>query len=129
MEVEKIVGAKKLIEWFGRWPTFHDAEVSELHLCRNSISQLKIVTWNMTRALDSNGYYIQEKRVLVTFLLEKITEVFLQDFNHQNVISHLSINEIDSGVELELHPCFGLNGKICAESVSIAYKPCFDTSE
>jgi len=35
-ELGTIEGAKNLRDWFGYWPSFHDAEVILLHLHRRS---------------------------------------------------------------------------------------------
>jgi len=62
-----IQGSEKLLTIFGRWPSFHDAEVIEIKLLRKSDwpegsggqgPQLvaKIHTWEMTRQVDDKGY-------------------------------------------------------------------------
>jgi hypothetical protein len=35
-------GTDKIIQWFGQWPSFHDAEILELHLNRTGESWIKI---------------------------------------------------------------------------------------
>jgi hypothetical protein len=56
-EVTEIQGAGELHDWFGYWPSFHDAEVIGLHLNRKGSSSLRIHTWEMTKDVDEKGYY------------------------------------------------------------------------
>jgi hypothetical protein len=120
---DQIRGAPELIAWFGYWPSFHDAEVLSIHLNRSGESTVAIHTYHRTNEVDERGYFIATKHVLVTFILEGIQTVQLGDFNHQNVISGLSMEEISEGYRLTLHPCFGAEGMIDAEHVRITLQP------
>src|SRR5438067_11086704 len=74
-------GASDLVAWFGYWPSFHDAEVLSIHLNRSGESSVAIQTWHRTNEVDDRGYFIATKHVLVTFMLEGIQSVQLNDFN------------------------------------------------
>lgn len=117
--VEQIPGSADLIAWFGFWPSFHDAEVLRIHLNRCGESTVVIHTWQRTDEVDARGYFVLTKHVVVTFVLEAILKVELEDFNHQNVISGLSLEVIASGYRLTLHPCFGAQGILEAKRVRI----------
>ena len=52
-ELGTIEGAKNLRDWFGYWPSFHDAEVILLHLNRSDASTLAVHTWEMTKEVDA----------------------------------------------------------------------------
>ena len=114
-----IVGAQELHDWFGYWPSFHDAEIMSLHLNRHGLSFLLIHTWEMTSKVDERGFYVLEKHVVVEFVLEGVSEMDLCDFNHQNVILGLSLERKDAEYVLTLDPCYGLGGTISVEKVSI----------
>jgi hypothetical protein len=122
-ELSLIHGAQELFAWFGYWPSFHDAEIIELHLDRKGVSSLKIETWEMTKETDERGFYKLAKRVLVTFLLKGVSNCDLTEFNHQNVISGLSAEKTAEGYRLTLYPCFGLNGTIEVAEVAISFEP------
>jgi hypothetical protein len=32
--IDEVPGTAEFIKWFGYWPSFHDAEVLDLKLCR-----------------------------------------------------------------------------------------------
>jgi Immunity protein 50 len=121
--LKSIPGAAELVSWFGRWPSFHDAEVINLTLNRSGVSTLKVHTWEMTSEIDGSGYFILRKHVLVTFLIEEILSLDLTDFNQQNVIFGLDLSRIDDGFQLRLDPCYGVSGTIAARKISVEYEP------
>jgi hypothetical protein len=122
-EVKDIPGAVDLHDWFGYWPSFHDAEVISLHLNRQGSSSLRIHTWDTTKEVNEKGHYVLAKHVLVEIILETVSDLSLDDFSQQNVISGLNIEKTDSGFRLVLGACYGLAGWIEAESLSIRITP------
>lgn len=122
-DLQEIPGAAELHDWFGYWPTFHDAEIISLHLNRKGCSNLHVHTWEMTKEIDDKGYYVAAKHVVVEFAFENVFALDLIGFNDQNVIIGLGIEKIDSGYCLTLHECYGLAGSIESERVSIRVIP------
>lgn len=62
----QIVGSEKLTAIFGYWPSFHDAEVLELHFWRGNIRTekgiydfpvltLTIHVWELTKEVNPQG--------------------------------------------------------------------------
>ena len=123
IEIKEIPGAAELHDWFGDWPSFHDAEIIRLHLNRKGPSSLRVHTWETTKEVDEKGYYVMAKHVVVEFILETVYGLRLTGFNHQNVIFGLAIEKTDSGFRLTLDECYGLAGSIEAESLSILITP------
>src|SRR5580692_10626257 len=111
-ELKSIRGAQELYNWFGFWPSFHDAEVVTLHLNRKGPSYMAVHTWEMTERVDSKGYYELAKHVVVQFVLEELLTLSLEGFSGQNVIFGLSLD-----------PCYGVSGSIEAASLSINIAP------
>jgi hypothetical protein len=122
-EVSEIQGADELHEWFGYWPDFHDAEIMSLHLNRQGTSSLRLHTWGMTKEVDAKGHYVLTKHVVVEFVLESVSGLTLNGFNHQNVIFGLVIEKIDSGYRLTLDECYGLAGILEAQNVTLRLTP------
>ncbi len=122
-ELSVIDGAQELHDWFGRWPTFHDAEIISLHLNRTGSSSLTVHTWQMTNDLDEKGFYVLTKHVLVEFILEGIVGLDLKGFNHQNVVYGLAIEKTGEGFQIALEPCYGLAGRIEADKLAIRLTP------
>ena len=122
-ELTGIAGAQELYDWFGCWPQFHDAEVLSLHLNRTGSSVLTVHAWDMTDHVDSDGFYVLQKHVIVRFLLDGITESSFEDFNHQNVLFSLRLTKQDDGFNLTLDSSFGQSGSILAKNVAIEMTP------
>ena len=121
-----VPSAGALVEWFGAWPTFHDAEILALHLNRDGVSSLRIHTWlltNETYEQDGRRFYRTDKHAVVTFDLEEIVDLELSDFSGQNVISALYVERQADSIRLTLSPCYGLAGHIEARRMSVAVKP------
>jgi hypothetical protein len=123
IELNSIVGAQELHDWFGYWPRFHDAEIVSLHLNRRSPSFLVIHTWEMTSKVDDRGFYVLEKHVVVEFVFDDVVELELGGFSHQNVIFGLDIQKKEGGFVVTLDPCYGMAGTIEVENISIRIKP------
>jgi len=118
-----ILGVELLIERFGYWPSFHDAEVVWLNLNRRTglrnqgpTIEMLVHVFEMTSEVTSDGYYRLTKHSLVHFRFEGVTNVSVNGFNHQNVLAELDITD-QSGVGCEtksylikLSPCYGLGG-------------------
>jgi hypothetical protein len=109
-------GYEAVKDWFGDWPSFHDAEVIGLTLARHGESLLRVYP------------YYPEKPGTVDFILEDITDVELADFSSQNVIFDLTIESAksqngDNVIRLALSPCYGLAGHIDAKSIHLRVVP------
>lgn len=105
-------GSDAVIEWFGHWPDFHDAEVVSLVLIRSGESLLRIYP------------YFPTKPAMVDFILEEVTDLELYDFSVQNVISSLSVERRtdqtgEAATRITLAPCYGLQGWIDAKRVRV----------
>jgi hypothetical protein len=133
-----IPGGPDLVAWFGHAPSFHDAEIVSLSLHRRAPSMLSIHAWNMTKEVDDRGYFVLDKHAVVTFTLEDILDLQLDGFSHQNVVFGLRLRHAPdrpdrrpfywfepspSDYEIELEPCFGLEGRIRCRRVSVAFVP------
>lgn len=116
-------GADALFNWFGYWPSFHDAEIISIELNRRDTSSLSVHTWEITNEVDDEGYYGLRKHAVVTFLLDGILDLELSGFSHQNVIFGLEISRVDGGFRLELDPCYGLAGNLTAAKLRIQIQP------
>ncbi|KQV81453.1 Imm50 family immunity protein [Rhizobium sp. Root1220] len=130
-----VPGGDELVAWFGEVPTFHDAEIISLSLSRTRASELKIHGSITTDGVDPNGYIVLDKHAVVTFSFEGIMDLQLDGFSSQNVIAGLILQRArDRGrsgyyatpedvldIEIELLPCYGLDGFIRAKKVAISF--------
>ena len=123
IEITGIAGAAELHEWFGYWPNFHDAEIINLHLNRKGNSSMSVHTWEMTSEVDENGCFGLRKHIVVEFVLENVSGLNLSGFNHQNVVFDIGIEKTESGFRLNLGGCYGAEGTIEAEKISLRLTP------
>lgn len=122
--LENVPGATVLFEWFGYWPSFHDAEIISLELNRKGISNLKVYFWHTDWSkTDSDRRFFQDKFVTVNFAIENINDLELYDFSHQNVISLLTLTPKENLIEIEMGSCYGMSGYIVAEKASVSLSP------
>jgi len=126
-----IKNSNLLTQVFGRWPSFHDAEVISMELFRNAggVSQpnlrSKIHVFEMTSEIDAQGFYVLKNNVLVTFLFGGIDESFVNGFNQQNVLWGLSIADISPRqlerlqFEVNFASSFGVQAEFKCSNVEI----------
>jgi hypothetical protein len=137
-----IVGGDKLTRIFGYWPTFHDAEILELHFSRGNVQPdkgiyhfpvltLKIHVWKLTNEVDSKGYLILRNHTLTTLTFYDVHDFQMEGFNHQNAILELSLTsrERTDGPSpyfaIELVPAFGIGASFtCLRMEVVDAMPC-----
>lgn len=133
----EVSGGKALLEWFGEEPSFHDAEILCVVLNRSGTSMLQVHGWRMTSEITPDGYFVLDRHAVVTFHLTGITDLVLDGFSAQNVVSgvvlrraaergrsaYLPASASSDDFEIELMPCYGLDGFIRAREVSISFTP------
>jgi hypothetical protein len=116
---DDIPGLASVKEWFGYWPSFHDAEIVSLNLNRNSASRLSIHVFHTLNQTNEHGHYLTTKHAVVCFILEEIQDLNLVQFSDQNVISGLVLSKSGDGYSIELGCCYRLCGSLTAKSVRI----------
>ena len=127
---EGIVNHEALTNVFGRWPSFHDAEVVRMRLDRGEgeppFLEADIHLWQTTGDLDERGYYALRHHTLATLRFDGISELELYEFNHQNVLWDLTLEDIselampDSRWSVSLATSFGVSGRLVCASISVA---------
>ena len=119
----EIPGGQTLIDWFGRVPRFHDANLLDITLASKGTSTLRIHAWRMTDKVDDRGYYVLDKHVMGAIDLEEVTYVALTDFNLPGIIFDLQITKAFLGFELAWSGSYGVSGTMRAQRISIAFRP------
>jgi hypothetical protein len=114
--VSELSGVDAVTQWFGSWPSFHDAEVISVFLARAGQSIIRVYP------------YYPQNPATVEFILEDVMDVELADFSCQNVIFGLEVatatNQNGETVyRLTLEPCYGLAGRIDAKSLRVELRP------
>jgi hypothetical protein len=92
----------KLTDIFGYWPSFHDAEVIDLHLWRGNVDPEKnqyvfpvlIVTlhvWELAEQANESGHLVKRHHTLTTLRFQDVDAFSMAGFDHQNEIFELLI--------------------------------------
>ena len=127
----KIVNGHLLTDVFGRWPSFHDAEVLRLTLDRGEDYshrpnlQALIHVYEMTSQVDERNMYVLKNHVIVTFRFFEVVEVRLEGFNQQNVLQGLSIIDVSDRqlervkFEVSFNGTFGVDAAFGCHSINI----------
>ncbi|MFG6455996.1 Imm50 family immunity protein [Roseateles sp. BYS96W] len=107
---ERLANHHLVSSWFGCWPSFHDGEVHRITLDRTGnlapSLELDLRGWLLTKS--GSGELVQSKVALVSFRFEGISDLNLEGFNGQNVITALHVTEVERGAQLniELEHCY-----------------------
>jgi NADH:ubiquinone oxidoreductase subunit E len=117
--LQSIPGISEVMERFGYWPSFHDAEIISLLLDRESDSVLKVHTFETLREVNDHGQYRTAKHSVVCFVMSDIQALHLDDFNAQNVIFGLGLSKVGDVFTVTLDCCYGLCGSISAKSLRV----------
>ncbi len=78
----------------------------------------------MTSEIEAKGFFVLDKHAQVSFNLEGVTNLELNDFNEQNVIWGLALSRTaGQAIRLELDQCHGLFGFVEARALMIELEP------
>lgn len=120
-----------LTDIFGRWPSFHDAEVISIELFRNPKGtnepslRAKIYVFEATPEVDSRGFFILKNHVLATLIFGGIGDNSIAGFNQQNVLSDIAITDISSRqldkIKFEVHfpSIFGVEAELKCRTIKV----------
>ncbi|MFB0493741.1 hypothetical protein ABIE45_006397 [Methylobacterium sp. OAE515] len=133
----EVPGGPELVRHFGRVPSFHDGEILGLRLDRDGPSTLRVHGWINTGGVGLDGALALKRHAVVTFTLRGVMDLRLDGFSRQNIIGglilrraldrperryHLALDPAPEDIEIELVPCYGLDGLIRARSVAITFE-------
>lgn len=94
-----VENAEALTRLFGHWPSFHDAEVLSIHLDRagedGPCLDAEIHVFQMTNAVDEQGYYVLTNHTLVTLRFTNLLLRELRWFNAQNSLFQIDMEQVE----------------------------------
>jgi hypothetical protein len=131
-----IEGSQKLTSIFGRWPSFHDAEILELHFLRGYVQPekciynfplltLKIHLWDLTREVDGDGFFVLRNHILTTLKFTDVAEFQMEGFNDQNAMLSLSVNRHERSESpspffmVNIAPAFGMGASFECTGIEV----------
>jgi hypothetical protein len=107
-EIESLIqGSEKLTSVFDGWPSFHDAEVVDLHIWRGEVKRgdwddsnvfpVLTITVRILEATQPDATGDPDRDVLATFRFHDVDDLILQGFNHQNAILGITVSLLARG--------------------------------
>lgn len=129
MDPSRIRNSEALTTVFGRWPSFHDAEVVRLRLERSGTSgpelEADIYVFEMTSEVTPDGFYHLRHHTLATLLFSGIDRLAVDDFNQQNVLFELELKDISDRQldvlkwEVAFDASWGVGAQFMCEAISV----------
>jgi hypothetical protein len=114
-----VVNADKLVSVYGRWPSFHDAEIETVIMDRRGpFIQIRLEAHERTDELTEEGVYRRLKRCVITFRFTDVENLALDDFNHQNVIAEMVMHRGEK-VKVEIQGIFGMSAQFQCSDVIV----------
>ena len=131
-----IPGAERLVRVFGRWPSFHDAEVVDLRLERRGRDDFEgpvlLARFHLFRGRKDPsraGGVRWEDHTLATLRFGCVHHLSIAGFNHQNAILDLHIETLEAGAHpaspslpayrVAFEPSFGVGASFLCASVEV----------
>lgn len=123
---EKIQNVELLINAFGKFPTFHDAEVVQILLKRKNDGKY----CPTLEALILISNYNAGEKFLINLIFKYIFGLKLENFNHQNVLSDLYITDFSENFYEDTKHDKRLLGVVSQEEISrlnyyVKFEYCF----
>ena len=130
--IEHIVGANKVVEALGYWPTLHDAEVVSFAAERalpvkSGYSSFRMVVHvrAYTTVGEGTTQYAQvlSASVLIHFLFSGACDFEFSGFNHQNVINAIVVTPIvtnePANLHVEIESIWGFGGVLRCSRIEV----------
>lgn len=110
-----------LMNAFGYWPSFHDAQVINFESRVPSSVELILHGWEITREVDERGYFKLIKHHLIRFAFFDISEADLARFSKDNILfslkfSHPEEFRVLGKFSVVMESVMGLDGSFQARS-------------
>jgi len=130
----QIQNSEKLTFIYGGWPSFHDAEVVELHFWRG---QMKPGGWDNSNVLPVLTVKIHifienvnSQYTLATLRFEDVDDFKMEGFNYQNAMLGLPISireggtlangeKLPSNFVVEFKQAFGMSASFCCFRIAV----------
>ena len=124
-----ILNYEQVVEFFGHWPSFHDAKVCSYEPPTSESQSLSFTlhTWQMTNEVDAKGFFVLRDHSLVSFRFSGLHDVEMDAFASDNILFGLEfVRGTDpEAFRVELDSVMDMSGSFSARSGEVvAVIPC-----
>jgi hypothetical protein len=121
--IEEVLGAVELRDWFGSFPSFHDANM-RLQIDSGGTGWLKAYGFRMTSEVDKNGYFVCDKHFACTFSFDGIKSFSAADFQPGlAILGQLDIRKSGSAYQVDWDTAYGLSGSLICNDIRLTFEP------
>jgi len=122
--IAEIPGAAELSDWFGGFPSFHDAK-AEFQICSDGTGWFKASGFRMSDKVDAEGFRVLEKRFVAIFHFSEMMSVSITDFMPgQIILGELDIKKVDGNIRVDfIDTAYGASGCMEARYVRMEFQP------
>jgi hypothetical protein len=121
--IPEIENSHLVVNHFGYWPKFHDSEVMEFTLHRNypddPFMELKLYAFESSAEQNEQGFNKLTKQCVIDFEFRGITDNYFTDFNQQNTIVELIIEDLEDYFDVQFVPSDGMEGTISCTAIRV----------
>jgi hypothetical protein len=122
-EEKEISNSAIVIDHFGHWPSFHDAEVISIRFKRTwnkdtSSAEITVYAFEMTDKLKGK-YFEQIKHCLIDIEFIGINNNEIDGFNHQNAVQGISFGREGEYLFCKIEAAYGVDGYIEAKEIKV----------
>lgn len=120
-----ISGADRVVEWFGYWPSLHDAEITAISLNAEGESFIRIAACHYLREVDPDGHFKTTKHCRIALVFNDASDIALESDSgfQQNVILSHDWTQVAERWQFSWASAVGLGGSICARQWRIELEP------
>ena len=129
---EQIINFESILDHFGYWPSFHDAEVASFTFSRSSLNgdigpqvSFDVHAFEISSNISPENKYVLKKHCVITFEFYNVEIINFNGFNHQNAlygISFSAMRNIDNQevIAVKLDASHGLETSFRAKQVAVS---------
>ncbi|MBL9187435.1 MAG: hypothetical protein JNK23_08165 [Opitutaceae bacterium] len=119
----EITGSEKLTDVFGKWPSFHDAEVLSVTAERTDHGAAVSAVVHLAQpsaAIDGRGRYVLTKQMRVVLRFHRCDKIKFANFSPHNVLFELVISRSEGeDFAVEFDPTCGFDGSLRCRAVEV----------
>jgi hypothetical protein len=108
-----------VVDFFGRWPSFHDSKVLAYEIGGEPESLgFTLHTWLLTNEVDAKGFFLLRNHALVSFRFGGLHDVKMDAFGSGNILSGLEMSpgSDPSSFHVKLDSVMDMSGSFSARS-------------
>lgn len=120
LNMNNLVGAQKLVDWFGRFPSFHDAAIIDMKFEVGKAGSMSIHAWNLIDETDETGQFLTDKHAVVHVKIDRVHALELNDFELDAIIFELSFVGTEEQTEIVWSSSYGVDGRVVGTGVELS---------